>query len=341
MGGKLNGDPRAVEIPGTGTIELFYRGSDDALVTRWRDPVSGWSPEVYMGGVLASDPFAAAAPPGWMARVPDDRKLSQLSLPGTHESCTAFITPIASAQAWSLQTQLEHGIRYVDIRCRHIDDGFAIHHDEVYVGFNFGEGVRDVCVNFLQAHPTECIVMQVKHEYIDGGDNALTFQEVFDNYVQGFESFFYLDDHVPTLGEVRGKIVVVRRFDLDNGSGPRGLVPLTWGDNQTFKIQYPAGTGEIVTFNIQDQYAVDPANLGAKWSEVQALLYQASTDTSDAWYINFASGWSAGAYPNVVAAHINPPLSDFVDGTYPARLGTLMLDFPDDNLITRIVNLNI
>jgi hypothetical protein len=30
-----------------------------------------------------------------------------------------------------------------------------------------------------------------------------------------------------------------------------------------------------------------------------------------------------------------------VDGTYPARLGTLMLDFPDDNLITRIVNLNI
>ena len=116
---------------------------------------------------------------------------------------------------------------------------------------------------------------------------------------------------------------------------------MTWGDNQTFKIQYPAGTGEIVTFNIQDQYAVDPANLGAKWSEVQALLYRASTDTSDAWYINFASGWSASAYPNVVAAYINPPLFDFVDGTYPARLGTLMMDFPDDNMIARIVNLNI
>jgi 1-phosphatidylinositol phosphodiesterase len=339
MGGTLNGDPRAVEIPGTGILQLFYRGADNALVTRWRDPVTGWQPEVDMGGVLNSDPFAAAAPPGWMARQPDDRKLSQLSIPGTHESCTAFITPAASAQSWSLQAQLEHGIRYVDIRCRHIQDIFAINHDVISVGFNF-DAVRDVCVNFLQAHPTECLVMQVKHEYTDGPDNNLTFQEVFDNYVAGFNSFFYLDDHVPTLGEVRGKIVIVRRFELD-GNGPRGLTPLTWQDNANSDIQYEAGNHETVTFHIQDQYAVDPANLDAKWNEVQDLLYRASTDQSDAWYINFASGASAGAWPNAVAAQINPPLYDFVDGTYPARLGTLMLDFPDDNLITRVVNLNV
>ena len=114
-----------------------------------------------------------------MTQLPDAKKLSQLTLPGTHESCTAFLTEAASCQNWDLGTQLQYGIRYVDIRCRHVQDVFEIHHEEIYVGFNFGEGVRDVSVDFLKANPTECIVMQIKHEDTDA-DNNLTFQQVLD-----------------------------------------------------------------------------------------------------------------------------------------------------------------
>ena len=265
-------------------------------------------------------------------------------MPGTHESCTAFLTPIASCQNWDLAAQLQHGIRYVDIRCRHIQDVFAIQHESIYVGFNFGDGVRDVCVDFLQANPSECIVTQVKHEY-DDFDNNMTFQQVFDGYRQGYESFFYLDDRIPTLDEVRGKIVVVRRFDLDPDSdGPRGLSPLPWQDNATFDAPYTAQNGEAVTFHIQDQYNVAtilPGDISAKWSAVTALLGRANGDASDAWYINFASGSSGGAYPNAVAAAINPQLYDYLGGApFAARLGTLMLDFPDDNMIVRIIGLN-
>jgi hypothetical protein len=46
--------------------------------------------------------------------------------------------------------------------------------------------------------------MQIKHEYTDA-NNTKTFQQVFDGYVQGFENFFYLNDHITTLGEVRGR----------------------------------------------------------------------------------------------------------------------------------------
>jgi len=347
MGGVLNGAPVAAVIPGTNTLQLFYRGGDNGLWTRWLTDGT-WSDEVGMGGVLNGDPVTAApatavSPLNWMSQLPDSRKLSEFTLPGTHESCTAFITPIASAQAWSLQTQLEHGIRYIDIRCRHIQDIFAIHHDEVYVGFNFGEGVRDVCINFLEANPTECIVMQIKHEFIDDPDNNLTFQEVLDGYMQGFDSFFYRDNRIPTLGEVRGKIVLVRRFDLDS-SEPRGLSPLTWQDDTTFDVQYAASDNQKVTFHIQDQYAVPtilPASISAKWDAIQALLDDANGDSSDAWYINFASGSSAGAYPNAVAAQINPQLYQYlVDGRFASRLGTLMLDFPDDRMIARIIDLN-
>jgi 1-phosphatidylinositol phosphodiesterase len=347
MDGYLTTDPVAAVIPGTNTLELFYRGGDNALWTRWLTDGT-WSDEVSMGGVLngaplATAPVVAVSPLTWMSQLSDDSKLSELTLPGTHESCTAFITPIASAQAWSLQTQLQHGIRYVDIRCRHIQDIFAIHHDEVYVGFNFGEGVRDVCVNFLAANPSETIVMQIKHEYIDDPDNNLSFQEVLDNYVQGFENFFYKDNRIPTLGEVRGKIVLVRRFDLDS-SDPRGLEPLPWQDDATFDAPYVASDGEKVMFHVQDRYAIPtllPGDIGAKWSAIQALLDQASADGSDAWYINFASGSSAGAYPNAVAPQINPQLYNYVvTGGIAERLGTLMLDFPDDRLIARIIDLN-
>ena len=52
---------------------------------------------------------------------------------------------------------------------------------------------------------------------------------------QNISGFFYFDDRIPTLGEVRGKIVVVRRFDLD-GSDPRGLTAKPWADNATFNV---------------------------------------------------------------------------------------------------------
>jgi len=332
----------------SGSIQVFYRGGDNGLWTRWRDPATTpiWSDEVPMGGGLNGDPVAAApavavSPVNWMSQLPDTTELSQLTLPGTHDTCTAFLTPIASCQNWNLATQLQYGIRYVDIRCRHIQDVFAIHHDKIYVGFNFGDGVRDVCVEFLKANPTECIVMQIKREYDDFG-NQLTFQQVFDGYRQGFEDFFYTDDRIPTLGEVRGKIVVVRRFDLDPGD-PRGLSP-AWKDDEAFKAPYIAADGEAVTFCIQDQYNVStilPGDINAKWGEVTALLGRANGDASDAWYINFASGSSGGAYPNAVAAAINPQLYDYLGGApFAARLGTLMLDFADDNMVASIIRLN-
>jgi hypothetical protein len=197
-----------------------------------------------------------------------------------------------------------------------------------------------------------------QHEYND--DNpTLTFQQVFDGYVQGHESFFYLDDRIPTLGEVRGKIVVVRRFSLDSNT-PRGLSPDPWTDNATFAVGPYNGTdGKPITFQIQDQYQ-PPLNpfdpLGVKWSAVKALLDQAQSDTSSTWYINEASGEvplaSGGPpfflTPTQVAEGDSPTLQGIksrlynylVASSFANRLGTLLMDFPDDTLIGTIIGLN-
>lgn len=77
----------------------------------------------------------------------------------------------------------------------------------------------------------------------------------------------------------------------------RGLWPDPWQDNATFDTQSIASDGETVTFHIQDQYNVPTVfEINTKWNAVAALLGQADADASEAWYINFASGSSAGAY---------------------------------------------
>ena len=62
LGGILNGDPFAAQVPGTNVLQVFYRGANDSLYTRWRNPNGTWSSEQHLGGILNGDPFAAQVP---------------------------------------------------------------------------------------------------------------------------------------------------------------------------------------------------------------------------------------------------------------------------------------
>jgi 1-phosphatidylinositol phosphodiesterase len=67
-----------------------------------------------------------------MSDVPGSRLLSQLVLPGTHDSCARSGGSLVACQTRTLAEQLKAGIRFLDIRCRHISDAFAIHHGPVF-----------------------------------------------------------------------------------------------------------------------------------------------------------------------------------------------------------------
>jgi 1-phosphatidylinositol phosphodiesterase len=127
--------------------------------------------------------------------------------------------------------------------------------------------------------------------------------------------------------------------------GGAGVGPPDWQENATFEGKWQNGLYEI-----QDKYKV-PTILGpsinSKWGAIQDLLDRAKGDTSDTWYINFSSGTSVGAYPNAVADRINPKLGDYINSylssvhsgtTNMNKVGTLMMDFPSDDLINRIIS---
>lgn len=57
----------------------------------------------------------------WIARIPDEALITEINMPGTHDSGTQYMNiaashPLASCQYWSISEQLEHGIRVLDIR---------------------------------------------------------------------------------------------------------------------------------------------------------------------------------------------------------------------------------
>jgi hypothetical protein len=68
LGGTLNGNPTAQNLPAPSTtMQLFYRGTDNSLYTRWASVdalkfTTTWSDEQKLGGILTGDPIAARYP---------------------------------------------------------------------------------------------------------------------------------------------------------------------------------------------------------------------------------------------------------------------------------------
>ncbi|MBB1262502.1 phosphatidylinositol-specific phospholipase C, partial [Streptomyces alkaliterrae] len=149
-----------------------------------------------------------------MTALPSARTLDDLTMPGTHNTCALIGGPFdtAKCQSLTLPEQLARGVRYLDIRCRPFDGAFTIHHGAIYQRRNFHDVLTD-CRAFLTANPGETILMSVQKEHSDAP--AAEFARIFhDVYLRDheFERWFHrAPGRIPTLGEVRGRIVLVAK----------------------------------------------------------------------------------------------------------------------------------
>ncbi|MDF4249052.1 phosphatidylinositol-specific phospholipase C [Streptomyces sp. WMMB303] len=244
-----------------------------------------------------------AAPPDWMAPLPAATPLRSLTIPGSHDSGARYGGAWVECQDTLISEQLEAGIRFLDVRCRAIDGVFAIHHGAFYQHLMFGD-VLIACRDFLAAHPGETILMRVKQEYSSVGDEE--FRRIFEVYLdeKGWRSLLRLDSTPPTLGEARGKVVVL----ADNG----GLPGIRWADPELF--------------DVQDDYRAEPF---AKYDRITDQFRQAAAEPGP-WYVNFTST-AAGLPPAWNADRLNPQVKKFLNGSGmagAAGLGIIPMDFP-------------
>jgi 1-phosphatidylinositol phosphodiesterase len=264
-------------------------------------------------------------PTSWMKSLPDNYLLSQLSVPGSHNAGALYEPWFGTAQCQSLTIaeQLNAGIRFLDIRCRHVNDAFNIHHGRVYQRQNFDD-VLNACFSFLTSHPGECIIMSVKEEHTDSNITR-TFEQTFDAYTAKNPSHWYLGAGIPTLGSVRGKIVLLRRFQ--STTTPKGIAANPgWMNNTTFTID----NGAESKLRVQDNFKVQ--NNYAKWVNVTNLLTEAKSGTSTTLYINFTSGFNPlFGLPRIriLSNYINPRIASYFTSNTQGRFGIIPMDFSD------------
>lgn len=172
--------------------------------------------------------------PCWMKYVDDNKFLDELSIPGTHDSGTCSVdndTEPQSSQVKCQQdyipTQLLEGIRYFDIRLGKGNNP-GIDHGSYYLLKKDGQFLHlsDVIgyfKTFLNENPTEALIMLVSRGNDEATDESVTtaFAKVLDDNPK----LFYTSSRIPTLHEVRGKIVLLRRFRLAGNS----VSGHTWG----------------------------------------------------------------------------------------------------------------
>ena len=117
----------------------------------------------------------------WMSKIPDQTKLNQMSIPGTHDTMTAhaedgFFTLCKGpwgqvyclTQEWKLLEQLRNGIRFIDIRISQDTTDprkFWIYHGRAFLDVTLKE-VLDILAIFLTDQPTETVIYLIFSYFI-------------------------------------------------------------------------------------------------------------------------------------------------------------------------------
>jgi 1-phosphatidylinositol phosphodiesterase len=280
---------------------------------------------------LAIPALALAGGTDWMGGIDGSVRLSQLTIPGSHDAGARF-EPIAGTtkcQEFTLAEQMNFGVRFLDIRCRHVKDAFAIYHGSADQKLSFAGVLRQVA-GFLAAHPSECVILSVKEEHT-AVENTRSFPATFDAYVAAHPAQWWLGTQVPDLNGVRGKVVLFRRF---RAAAAKGIDASHWPDNTGF-----AANG----LSVQDWYRV-PDN-ATKWDHVTNALATAFAETNaNVLQVNFTSGYKPGFFgiPSIpaVSDYIQPRLADYFRRARRGHYGCVLMDFADRTRSELIYNAN-
>ncbi|KAI0383135.1 PLC-like phosphodiesterase [Hypomontagnella monticulosa] len=336
----------------------------------------------------------------WMAGLSDNTPLAHLNIPGTHDAATwnysaatqaalayatrcdgvtVFPAEVYRCQHHGISAALDAGVRFFDLRFAFdpLDERLVFWHSSALV--SAVATVEDVLFAFydwLDKHPSEALLLSFQYE---GGTKA---NASFDARAQvemvrvltSEAAGVYLrqdSGRLGTLGESRGKIVLVRRFDvegLDDTLPGLHMGPTAWLDNDPKGFALVYNTTTNATAYIEDYYEPDSlgenstvaVNVAAKFDAVKTHLKLAASsakeksgDEADSLFITFASAEhnsnTPPVFPKTMAlgngtivtpdGGVNHQLVTLLQHMQDSRLGVVVVDFFDEpaNLIELIL----
>ncbi|KAK2626916.1 hypothetical protein QTJ16_004091 [Diplocarpon rosae] len=295
---------------------------------------------IYLPSATHLALYSSARLESWMSKLKDEIPLSALSIPGTHNSPTHFTAlPSVRCQAVGVKEQLNNGVRFLDIRVQPENpddpskDGLILVHSAFPISLTGNKYLREllnIVHSFLDANPSETIIISLKREGI-GKSTDQQLSKILHTHYANDPSRWFVENRIPTLGECRKKVVLIRRFTLDDSlrgeQGGQGwaIDAESWPDNCAdgtcasgeIRIQdfYEVAESE----NIQKKIAFSTDQMQRAAQTVCVLPGDMAATAAEAaklpLFINFLSAsnfWRANCWPDRIAAEVNPSVVEYL-----------------------------
>ncbi len=304
----------------------------------------------------------------WMKAIRGETFLTEITIPGTHDSCARkfdndwLVSSTAKCQSLNITEQLNVGVRFLDIRCEVDSSTYSVKtvhgsadcwdgNDYYYLDFVFQH-----IYNWLDAHPSETVLVSIKED--DGNAGAAVFTSAIYEYIHGYgqnkyfygesynyHDYWYLGKSVPTLDSVRGKCVLMNRFDQiiatsgSTASEEESGQKVKWGDYSDGSYTTPVydnvtnTNSGVGTFHVQDHYKWNTDSKKLATQEMLSLGHYRGE-----YYFNFSSTVSDSTIPNPsnLAEKVNSGYASF---TYNKKKpsGIFAMDFASEELARYII----
>lgn len=280
----------------------------------------------------------------WMATIPNNLRLRQVTLPGAHNAATSNVTNYveqSKCQSEDIAGLLANGVRAFDLRPRYTSnstitaDNLLICHGRSTTSVLFKDAIAELA-QFVTDNPSEFVLINMqKEDTSSGSDRSTEWREAVRSIFATYASHLLASlETYQNVGDARGKVVVISKnpygtegvySDVVYG----GIIQDTGDDTAvTGAYIYKQGGGRIADASWEDHYGT--TNTNTKMGYVQTMLEAAAGDTSPRFYFT----WNNIAYsllggnPSDFAATMNPKLTTYLTGSAPAeRLGFIYADF--------------
>ncbi|MDW5418744.1 hypothetical protein R6242_19430 [Iodobacter sp. CM08] len=271
----------------------------------------------------------------WMSTLPDATYLTDIALPGTHDSAAIlrFGRSLYATQNLSLTEQLESGIRLFDIRLQ-VKSGntpgsyeFNTCHGNIGSAINLNvyqtlQSALDESIQFLNEHGREALVMSLKIDDFKvpdkDRDEAL---KALKNFIDRYPRLWATPNKL-TLGNARGRVLLLNRISNSTTFG----APVSWSDNTTGQtIQPPQSTAtRDYQGYVQDQYQASSES--EKWTHFETAI---SHKPDAGLLLNFASAIQMAVF----GVYIQPNFLNYLGklNQRPSRdkMGWSLWDYPN------------
>lgn len=234
--------------------------------------------KLLFSAILACS-VAPAFATSWMAQLPDAMPMRRISLPGAHDAAAKNLST-GKTQDLDIAALWDAGVRAFDLRP---NNNLTLYHGAASTGVTMEQAFSAI-EGKLAVDKNDFAFLLIKMEQANDA-----WPTTMANFLKQHDANIVQYSPNMTLGQARGKIVVVTR-DAIGGYTKAGYSG-NWNDNQAWKEAYMEGKGVRETMRLQDNYDFNN-DLSAKATAITNMLdYSCGFNDEAMWAVNFTSGY--------------------------------------------------